>query len=172
MQEALEAALLAAETATAALGSLRLVERATSSAAAVVAIVVALVAVPVVVAPVVRLGRASGVGASEVASATATGISASTAVRVEIAPLARGARAVFGDVEAQRAPADRTPVELLNCLLGVVFFGEPNECEAPRATRFAVLWNVNVNDLTDFTEDFAKLFVGRGKVEVPYEYLV
>ena len=64
------------------------------------------------------------------------------------------------------------PVELLNCLLGVVFFGEPNECEASRATRFAVLWNVNVNDLADFTEDFAKLFVGRGKVEVPYEYLV
>jgi hypothetical protein len=63
-------------------------------------------------------------------------------------------------------------VELLNCLLGVVFFSEPNEREAAWATRLAVLGNVNVNDLADFTEDFAKLFVGRGKVEVPYEYLV
>jgi len=63
-------------------------------------------------------------------------------------------------------------VELLDCLLGVVFFREPNEREAPGATRFAVLGNVNVNDLADFTKDFTKLFVRRGKVEVPYEYLV
>jgi hypothetical protein len=31
---------------------------------------------------------------------------------------------------------------------------------------------VNVNDLADFTEQLAQLLVGRGKVEVPYEYLV
>jgi hypothetical protein len=31
---------------------------------------------------------------------------------------------------------------------------------------------VYVYDLTDFTEELAKLLVRRGKVEVPYEYLV
>ena len=63
-------------------------------------------------------------------------------------------------------------MKLLNRLFGVVFFCEPNEREAPRATRLAVLGNVNVNYLADFTEDFSELFVRRGKVEVPYEYLV
>jgi hypothetical protein len=57
-------------------------------------------------------------------------------------------------------------------LLGVVFFGEPNECEASGAPRLAVLWNVNINDLTELAEELTKLLVGGGKVEVPYEYLV
>jgi hypothetical protein len=30
---------------------------------------------------------------------------------------------------------------------------------------------VNVNDLTDLAEELTKLLVGRGEVEVPYEYL-
>ena len=134
-----------------------------------------LVAVAVIVAAIVGLGRACGVGTGEVTSAsllTSASLIAPAAVRVEIAPLARGTWSVFRDVEAQRAPSDRASMELLNCLLRLFLFGEPNEREASRATRFAVLWNVNINDLADFTEDFAKLFVGRGKVEVPYEYLV
>ncbi len=62
-------------------------------------------------------------------------------------------------------------MELLDRLGGVLFRGEPNECEASRAPAFAVLWNVNVNDLTDLTEELTKLLVRRGEVEVPYEYL-
>ena len=54
----------------------------------------------------------------------------------------------------------------------MVFFGEPNECEASGAPRLAVLWNVNINDLTELAEELTKLLVGGGKVEVPYEYLV
>jgi hypothetical protein len=30
---------------------------------------------------------------------------------------------------------------------------------------------VNVNHLADLSEELTKLLVGRGKVEVPYEYL-
>jgi hypothetical protein len=30
---------------------------------------------------------------------------------------------------------------------------------------------VNVNDLTDFSEELTKLLVRRAEVEVPYEYL-
>jgi hypothetical protein len=30
---------------------------------------------------------------------------------------------------------------------------------------------VNINHLTDFTEELPKLLIGRGKVEVPDEYL-
>jgi glycine cleavage system regulatory protein len=62
-------------------------------------------------------------------------------------------------------------VELLDRLGGVLFCGEPNECEASGASAFTVLWNVNVNDLTDLTEELTKLLVRRGEVEVPYEYL-
>ena len=63
-------------------------------------------------------------------------------------------------------------MELLNCLLGVLFSGEPNECEASGAACFAVLRNVDVHDLTDLAKDLTELLVRRGKVEVPYEYLV
>jgi hypothetical protein len=172
-----EAALLAAKSATAAFRTLRLVERTAAAAASVVPVVAALVAVAIVVPAIVlfrhRLGRRTTIVPAAAAKvASASGIAASAAILVEVSPLTRWARAVFRDVEAQWAPTDRSPVELLHCLLRVVFFGEPDEREAPRATRFAVLGNVNVNDLADFTEDFAKLFVGRGKVEVPYEYLV
>jgi hypothetical protein len=62
-------------------------------------------------------------------------------------------------------------VKLFDGLLGVLFRCKSDECEPPRAARFAVLWNVNVNDLTDFSEELTQLLVGRGKVEVPYEYL-
>jgi hypothetical protein len=62
-------------------------------------------------------------------------------------------------------------VELLDRLRGVLFSSEPNECEPSRPPTFAVLWNVNINDLTDFTEELTKLLVGGGEVEVPYEYL-
>jgi len=62
-------------------------------------------------------------------------------------------------------------VELLDRLGGVLFSCKPNECEAPGASTFAVLWNVNVNDLTDLTEELTKLLVRRREVEVPYEYL-
>ena len=140
--------------------------------AVVVAVLVAIVAVAIVVAPVVRLGRARRIGARKVASSARVASSAAAAVLVEISALARRARSVLRDVEAQWAPAYGAPVELLHRLLGLVFFSEPDEREAPRATRLAVLWDVDVNHLADFTEDFAKLFVGRGKVEVPYEYLV
>jgi hypothetical protein len=53
----------------------------------------------------------------------------------------------------------------------VLFGSEADECETSRAARFAVLWNVNVNYLADFSEQIAQILVGRRKVEVPYEYL-
>ena len=90
----------------------------------------------------------------------------------KIAPLTLRPGTVFRDIQTQCASGYFTPMELLDRLRGVLFRCEPNECKAPGAAGFAVFWNVNVNDLADFTEDFAKLFVGRGKVEVPYEYLV
>jgi len=62
-------------------------------------------------------------------------------------------------------------VDLLDRLGGVLFCSEPNECEASGASALAVLGNVNVNDLTDLTEELTKLLVGRGEVEVPDEYL-
>jgi hypothetical protein len=62
-------------------------------------------------------------------------------------------------------------MKLLDRLGGVLFCCEPNKCKAPGAAGFAVLWNVNVNYLADFSEELTKLFVGCGKVEVPYEYL-
>jgi hypothetical protein len=62
-------------------------------------------------------------------------------------------------------------VQLLDRLGGVLFSCEPNEFEASWASTLAVLGNVNVNDLTDLTEELTKLLVRRGEVEVPYEYL-
>ena len=63
-------------------------------------------------------------------------------------------------------------MELLNCLLGVLFSSEPDERKASGAARFSVLWNVDIHDLANLAEDLTELFVRRGKVEVPYEYLV
>ena len=62
-------------------------------------------------------------------------------------------------------------MKLFDGLRGVLFRCEPDEREPPGAAGFPVLWNVNINDLADFSEELAQLFVGRGKVEVPYEYL-
>jgi hypothetical protein len=62
-------------------------------------------------------------------------------------------------------------VELLDRLRGVLFSCEPNECEASGASAFTVLWNVNVNDLTDLSEELTELLICGGEVEVPYEYL-
>ena len=62
-------------------------------------------------------------------------------------------------------------MELLDRLGRVLLSCEPNKCEAPGASAFPVLWNVNVNDLTDFSEELTKLLVRRAEVEVPYEYL-
>ena len=53
----------------------------------------------------------------------------------------------------------------------MLFSCEPNECEASWASALAVLGNVNVNDLTDLSEELTKLLVRGGEVEVPYEYL-
>jgi hypothetical protein len=62
-------------------------------------------------------------------------------------------------------------VELLDRLRSMLFSSEADECEPPRAAGFAVLWNVNVNYLADLSKEITQLLVGRGKVEVPYEYL-
>ena len=63
-------------------------------------------------------------------------------------------------------------MELLNGLLGVLFGAEPDECKASGAACLAVLGNVNINYLADLAKELTKLLVCRGKVEVPYEYLV
>ena len=62
-------------------------------------------------------------------------------------------------------------MEFLDGLSGMLFSCEPNECEAPGTSAFTVLWNVNVNDLTDLSEELTKLLICGGEVEVPYEYL-
>jgi hypothetical protein len=63
-------------------------------------------------------------------------------------------------------------VQLLNCLLRVLFCGKPNERKASGAACFAVLGNVNIHHLANLTKELTKLLVRGGKVEVPYEYLV
>jgi hypothetical protein len=142
----LEASLLAAQSATAAFGLLRPLERTTVAAAATVA--------------------ASSVAATVVVAGEAVGRRAA-----EIALLARGPGPVFCDIEAQIAATDLASMELLDSLGGMLFSSEPNECEASGASTLAVLGNVNVNDLTDLAEELTKLLVRRGEVEVPYEYL-
>jgi hypothetical protein len=137
----LEASLLAAQAPATALGLLRPVKRATVAAA-----VVAASAITPTVVGAVRWWP-------------------------EIALLAWGPGAVFSDIEAQFAASDFVPVEFLYRLGGVLFSCEPNEREAPGASAFTVLWNVNVNDLTDFSEELTKLLIAGGEVEVPYEYL-
>ncbi|HET6418492.1 MAG TPA: hypothetical protein VFG22_19500 [Polyangiales bacterium] len=62
-------------------------------------------------------------------------------------------------------------MELLDRLGGMLFSSKADECKTPRAAGFAVLWNVNVNYLADLSKEITQLLVGRGKVEVPYEYL-
>jgi|GEM_PF-3373977 len=62
-------------------------------------------------------------------------------------------------------------MELLDRLGSMLVSGKPNEREAPGTAAFPVLWNVNINDLADLSEELTKLLVRRGKVEVPYEYL-
>ncbi len=91
--------------------------------------------------------------------------------RPEIRARAGSTRAVFGNVEPQCASAYFAPVELLDRFGRVLLSRESNECEAPGASAFAILWNVNVNDLADLSEERAKLFVCRAEIEVPYEYL-
>ncbi len=146
--ELLEASLLAAQSATAAFGLLRPLERTTVAAAAAATVAASSVAATVVVAGEAVGGRAA-----------------------EIALLARGPGPVFCDIEAQIAATDLASMELLDSLRGMLFSSKPNECEASGASTLAVLGNVNVNDLTDFTEELTKLLVRGGEVEVPYEYL-
>ncbi|MGB5192053.1 MAG: hypothetical protein WBN70_03665, partial [Polyangiales bacterium] len=86
--------------------------------------------------------------------------------------LTRRARAIFRDVQANCASSHLAPVELLNCLLGVLFGAEPNERKASGAACFAVLGNVNIHHLANLTKELTKLLICGGKVEVPYEYLV
>ncbi len=140
----LEAALLAAEPTATAFGLLRFVERTSVTTTTTV------------------------VAATTAAAAVVVAIRGRT---TEVALLTRRTRAVFSDIEPQVAATNLTSVELLDGLGGVPIICEPNECEASRASTLAVLWNVNVNDLTDLTKELTKLLVRRGEVEVPYEYL-
>jgi hypothetical protein len=131
----LQASFLAAQAPATAFGLLRSVERApvaaVVSAAAVVAAAAVEVAAAWVAATVVPVRRRAA----------------------EIAPLTRGPRPIFRDIEAQFTSTDLASVELLDCLGCVLFGCEPNECEASGAARLAVLGNVNVNDLADFSEE-------------------
>ena len=140
----LEASLLAAKASATAFGVFRPVEGARVSAAAAAIVAASAITTTVVVA----IG-----GGPEIALRT------------------RGPGTVFRDIEPQFAATDFASVELLDRLGGVLFSSEPNECEASWASAFAVLGNVNINDLTDFSEELTKLLVCRAEVEVPYEYL-
>lgn len=62
-------------------------------------------------------------------------------------------------------------MELLDCLLRLLLGSKPNERKASRASRFAILWDVNVHYLANLTEELTKLLIRGGEVEVPYEYL-
>lgn len=151
-QTRLQASFLAAQSSATAFGLLWPVERATVAAAAAATVVTS---------------TAIEIATARVAAATVTvGWRAS-----EITSLTRRPWAVFSDIEPQITTPDFATVKLLDGLCGVLFCCEPDECEPPGAAGFAVLWNVNVNDLADFSEELTQLLVGRGKVEVPYEYL-
>ena len=63
-------------------------------------------------------------------------------------------------------------MQRLDCFRSFISSREANEREASGAARFAVLGDVDIHDLADFAKELAKLLVRRGKVEVPYEYLV
>jgi hypothetical protein len=145
----LQAPLLTAQPSATAFGLLRSIKRTTIAATAVVA------PTAVVVAPAALVGSGESIWRWS----------------SKIAALARRPRAIFGDIQAQFAPTDFAPVEFLDRLSRVLFSCKSDECEAPGASTFAVLWNVNVNYLADLSEELTKLFVGRAKVEVPYEYL-
>ena len=146
----LQASLLAAQASATAFGLLGPFVRATVAAAAVVASTTIEIATAwVAAAAAVTIGRRAA----------------------EITALTRGPWPVLRDVEPQITTTDFATVKLFDGLFGVLFRCESDECEPPRAARFAVLWNVNVNDLTDFSEELTQLLVGRGKVEIPYEYL-
>ena len=107
----------------------------------------------------------------EITTRVAAAIVAVRRRAAEITALTRGPWTVFRDIEPQITTTDFTTVELLDGLLRVLICCESDECEPPRAARFTVLWDVNVNNLSDFSEELTQLLVGRGKVEVPYEYL-
>ena len=165
-----EAALLAAEPAPTAFGPLRLVK----GPAAATAVAVALLFAAVVVTAVEVVSGEVVAAVTIAAWVASTEVVASSVGRrpAEITPLAGRTGPVFRNIQAQRAPCELAPMELLNGLLGVLFRGKPDESKASGAACFPVLWNVNVHDLTNLTEELAKLFVRRGKVQVPYEYLV
>jgi hypothetical protein len=150
-RSALKASLFSAQPSATALGLLRPVERATIAAAAATAVVAS---------------TAIEVGTARVAATETVGRRAA-----EITALARRPWPVFRDIEAQITSTDFATVKLFDGLFGVLLCCEPDECEPPGAAGLAVLGNVNVNDLADFSEELTQLLVGRGKVEVPYEYL-
>ncbi|MGB8332790.1 MAG: hypothetical protein WCE62_21880 [Polyangiales bacterium] len=129
--ESLQASLLAAKTSATAFGLLRSVERATVATTAATVVASALVAA-IVIAMCEAVGR-----------------------RAEIARLTRRPGTVFRDVQTQLAPAELATVKLLDRLSRVLFIRESNECESSRAPALTVLWDVNVNDLTDLTEELA-----------------
>ena len=143
----LQASLFSAQPSATALGLLRPVEGTTVAAAVVASTAIEIATTRVAAAITVRRRTA------------------------EITALAGRPWPVFRDIEPQITPADFTTVKLFDGLRGVLFCCEPDECEPPGAAGLAVLWNVNVNDLADFSEELTQLLVGRGKVEVPYEYL-
>lgn len=146
----LETSLLTAQASATALRLLRPFERACVATATTASAVVATTAIATTI---VVAREAIGWRAAEIAWPTC------------------GPGAVFSDIEPQFTATDLATVQLLDRLRGVLLSCEPNECEASGASAFAILGNVNINDLTDFTEELTKLLVRRGEVEVPYEYL-
>jgi hypothetical protein len=157
----LQASLFCAQTSATALRPGRPVEPPTATAVLVVSVVPA---VAIVVAAIVIIAMSLIAAAGLVARKT-------LGRTPEIPPLTRSARPVFGDVESQGASAHFASVQLLDSLRRVLLGGEPNEREAPWAARFSVLGNVDVNNLTNLSEQSAKLLVRRAKAEVSYEYL-
>jgi len=150
----LQASLFSAQPSATAFGFLRLLERATVAATFVAA-------ATVVTAAAIEISTAR----------VATAIEAVRRRATEIAPLTRGPGPVLRNIQTQVATTDFASVELLDCLGGMLFSCEPDECEPPRAAGLAVLGNVNINYLADLSKELTQLFVGRCEVEVPYEYL-
>lgn len=126
----LQAALLAAKTASAAFGALGLIV-----AAAVI------VAVPVV-APAIVVSAVS-VGTTRVSR------------RPEVASRTRLAWTVLGDIQAQRTAGDLSSVDLLDGLGGVLFGCESNEREPSGPTGFAIFRDVNIYDFAYFSKELA-----------------
>ncbi len=80
--------------------------------------------------------------------------------------------AVLCNVQTERTTTHFPTMNLLYGLGGMLLLCETHESETPGSTRFPIGRDVHVNHFTNFSEQLAKLLIGRGEVQVTYKDLV